>query len=222
MLNRVQFFEVLNKGLHFFSEGNFESEFTSSKADFFENSSILDEQSPTYGIRVEQFLDWYFFSRPLNDFRLPPSHCVFMRPDLRWAGGEAEMAGFLKEVKHSLYEVLKVKGSSLYLIDLFSKEKIESDVGVQSILFQKGQVFDGRMLSRQKDNLLLKGKCFHPEEAIGFLKDEIKIYQKDKDLDRERFLLATLKMRYLSERYPHARMDQIYSWKNRWIENEFS
>jgi hypothetical protein len=68
---------------------------------------------------------------------------------------------------------------------------------------------------------LLEGKCFHSPEARSFLIEEIKKYQKDLDLDRERFLLATLKMRYLLERYPHARIDQIYSWQNRWIENEF-
>lgn len=212
---------VQKKALTYFSKDKFEAEFYGARSAFFENSSVLDETSPNYFVRTQQFLDWYFFSRPLTDFRLPPSSCVFMLPDLRWDPFEEPYAKELKEVKHSLFEVVKIKEAVIYIQDLFTKEKLQVDVGAQATLYSKGQIFDGRILNKQKVTWLLEGKCFHSEEAKAFLISEVKKYQKDVDLDREKFLLMTLKMRYLAERYPHAKTDQIYSWKNKWIENEF-
>jgi len=212
---------VQKKALTYFSKGPFEKEFYQARNSFFENSSVLDENSPNYFVRTQQFLDWYFFSRPLNNLRLPPSHCVFMLPDLKWDPFEEPFAQALKKVHHSLFEVIKIKASSIYILDLFDQEKFEIEVGAQAALYTKGQVFDGRILKKNKGIWLLDGKCFHLSEAKSFLLSEIKKYQKDLDLDREQFLFATLKMRYLAERYPHAKIDQIYSWQNRWIENEF-
>jgi hypothetical protein len=221
MVSNHFYVEVQKKALGYFSKDKFEQEFQKSREEFFENSSVLDESNPNYFVRIEQFLDWYFFSRPLNDFRLPPSHCVFMLPDLRWDPQEEDFAAALKEVKHSLFEVLKVKKDEIQLQDLFFKNKWDVPLGAQAQLFSKNQIFDGRILVKGKETWLLHSKCFHSEEARTFLLAEIKKYQKDLDLDRERFLLVTLKMRYLFERYPHAKIEQIYSWQNRWIENEF-
>jgi len=221
MTEEISYKGVQKKAISYFSRNKFEIEFHQGRASFFENSSVLDESSPSYFVRTQQFLDWYFFSRPLNDFRLPPSHCVFMLPDLRWDEFEVPFAQSLKLVKHSLFDVLKIKNASIQILDLFSKEKFEVEVGAQASLYSKGQIFDARILVKSGGIWLLDGRCFHAFEAREFLISEIKKYQKDLDLDRERFLLATLKMRYLSERYPHAKIDQIYSWQNRWIENEF-
>jgi hypothetical protein len=221
MIEEISYKGVLKKALAYFSKNKFEIEFNSARSSFFENSSVLDESSPNYFVRTQQFLDWYFFSRPLDDFRLPPSHCVFMLPDLRWDEFETPFAEALKDVKHSLFEVIKIKASCIQILDLFSKEKHEVELGAQASLYSKKQIFDGRILARKSGIWLLEGKCFHASEARSFLTGEIKRYQKDLDLDRERFLLATLKMRYLSERYPKAKIEQIYSWQNRWIENEF-
>lgn len=221
-MDQTIFFEALQKGLSYFSKGTYAHEFTVAKSDFFDNSGVLDEQSPVYTVRIQQFLDWFFFSRKLNDFRLPPSHCVFMLPDLRWSPEETELVASFKEVRHSFFDIIKVKDEMITVEDLLVKQKIEIKLGVQAKLFSKGQLFEGRILNKDKESLLLKGRCFHPEEARPFLLDQIKKYRKDPDLDREQLFLASLKMRYLSDRYPKASVDQIYNWQNRWIENEFS
>jgi hypothetical protein len=221
MIEQISYKGVQKKALTYFSKGHFHQEFDQARNSFFENSCVLDENSPNYFVRIQQFLDWYFFSRPLNNFRLPPSHCVFMLPDLRWEPFEEPFAQALKEVHHTLFEISKIRGSSIYIKDLFDEEKFEVEVGAQAALYTRGQIFDGRILVKKGEIWLLDGKCFHLNEAKPFLLSEIKKYQKDLDLDRERFLLAALKMRYLAERYPHAKIDQIYSWENRWIENEF-
>lgn len=221
-MEQAIFFEALQKGLSYFSKGAFAHEFTVAKSDFFDNSGVLDEQSPTYTVRIQQFLDWFFFSRQLSDFRLAPSHCVFMLPDLRWSETEVEIVSSFKDVRHSLFDIIKVKEGVITIEDLLVKQKVDIQLGIQAKLFSKGQLFEGRLLNKDKESLLLKGRCFHPEEARPFLVEQIKRYRKDPDLDREQLFLATLKMRYLSERYPKASVDQIYNWQNRWIENEFS
>ncbi|MCS6837298.1 MAG: hypothetical protein NZ480_00490 [Bdellovibrionaceae bacterium] len=212
--------EVYHKALRFFSSDQFDNEFLKSRIYFFQNSHVLDESSPQFFQRNQQFLDWYFFSRPLEKLRLPPSHCVFMFPNLRWSPEEVGVAERLKETVHSLFEIRKISSSSIQVFDLFDECKLEFRLVQGTEYFIKGQLFDGRYLKLDEGNYLFAGRCFHPEESYKFLKKSIEQYKDNPDFNKEKFLLLTLKMRYLYDRHSNARLEHIYSFHNRWFQNE--
>ncbi len=219
-MTQEEIYRVVEKSLNFFSTQFYYDSFLEARKFYFSNSGVLDEANPDYNLRINQFLDWYFFSRPLDNFRLPPSHCGFMVPELKWAPEEAVIVDQLKDVRHSLFEVVKQKDMSLTLVDLFDGSKWSLDLGPKASLFLKKQIIEARVFTKTKAQVLLKGIVFHPLQANSFLNNEIKAYRKDLDKDRDQLMLIFSKMRYQAERYNYAKLELIYNWSNPWIEHD--
>jgi hypothetical protein len=213
----TQLQSVVRRGLEYFSSRQFYVEFLSAKTQFFQFSDVLREGDPQFAIRNQQFLDWYFFSRKLDSINLPPAHALTMFPDLVWSESELVLIEALKRTVHSLFQVEKVKPEWVRLRDLRSKKSYDISL-TGSYFFLKDQILDARVLDYSGNIYLFEGRCFHPPEASSFLEEFMKKARKDPDWDFESFSYLTIKMRYLYERYPNARIEQIYSLKNRWFE----
>jgi len=207
--NDVQ--KLIDKILAVFAGTNFHEDLKHAKVDFFENTSVLDENSPQFDLRMSQFFDWYFFSRPLSQTRKSPLNSVDLSRELRLSDDENRILESCKNHRHSLFETVKIKKDHLIVKDLFKKEKLTIINCQWPEGFETKEIYEARLIPVDKNWILTKGLCFHPLDATDYIEKKTKEHQKNKDLDFEIFLLKLLKMRYRFERYHHVSASSIYT-----------
>jgi hypothetical protein len=194
-----------------FASGAYSGEVTEAKREFFEQAGIVDEDSAHFEVRMAQFLDWYIFSRELSREHLTPIQYVLDKPPFEVTEETRPYFEDMSNIKHSLYEFVKIKGTDITVRDLFEGKKITLKDSAVSAGFSPDEIFEARIIPSAQNNTFAKGFCFHPPEAKGFILKEIK---KVKNLDkgqREALMLRLLKMRYKFEQYKHIRLEFIYT-----------
>ena len=215
MLTIEQFENSYTKLVGHFASPQFQDELNLARKEFFENAGTLDENKPNYALRMNQFYDWYFLTRPLKGHMQTPLMVCHIQRDLRLTDEDVQTLEVLTKARHSLFELIKVKKDEIQLKDLFKNEKVVI-TGHQHIFeFDEKEFFEVRIAEIDGKKLFLKGFCFHPESAQKFILAEVKVYQKNPDLDPAYFMLRLVKMRYKFEQYRHVKPDLIYTNENK-------
>lgn len=204
-------FNLIQKALGHFAGPEFRNEVQRAKIEFFEPLSIPEETTPHFEVRMSQFYDWYFFTRPLQSFSQSPLNVILMTRELRFSVEESALIEKLKENRHSLFEFVKLKGESLVLKDLLKNEKVIVESPNFSYGFESGAIFEVRLIPYEKNWIFSRGFCFHPAEAKKFILAEAKRHRKDPDLGQEELMLKLLKMNMRAEQYRHVPIERIYS-----------
>jgi len=205
------YFQLIDKILQHFAGDLFREEIAVAKSQFFDNAGILDESSPQYELRMNQFFDWYFFTRDLRGFGQTPLESFQTARELRLVLEEVRLVEKLKNHRHSLFEFLKVKGTDIYLRDLLHGDKLMVRLSPWNYGFESDEIFEVRLIPHEDTWIFTKGFCFHPAEARKFIMGEVKRHKKDPDLNVDAMMLRLLRMRYKFERYRHVNPTLIYS-----------
>lgn len=205
------FSDLVQKILTYFGGVQFKQEVEAGKKDFFKSFSIPEETSPHYELRMSQFYDWYFYSRPLSAFGQSPLWSVFQTRDLRFTPEETGLIEELKQHRHSLFEIQKIKGQTLVIKDLLKNEKITLQSPNFSFSQDPDEIFEARLIPHQAFWVFSKGFCFHPAQAKSFILSEIKKYRKDPDLNPEELIHRLLKMNLRMDQYKHVPIENIYA-----------
>ena len=204
---------------HFTAEP-YDEEVGKAKSEFFELAGIFDEDESQFEMKMAQFVDWYIFTRKINQHDLSPIE--FAVKDTSFSISE-ELEPFynnLADNRHSLFEFLKLKGTDLHIRDLFSGYKYVIKKSEMTAGFNKGEYFEARLVPHEDNLVFTKSFCFHPPQASKFILKEIKRINKipqgsERDFEREAFILKLFKMRYKHEQYQHVDLSEIYSNESR-------
>lgn len=215
MLTIEQFENSYTKLVGHFASPQFQDELNLARKEFFENAGTLDENKPNYSLRMNQFYDWYFLTRPLKGHMQTPLMVCSIQRDLRLTNEDIQTLEVLTKARHSLFELIKVKKDEIQLKDLFKNEKVVITGNQHIFEFDEKEFFEVRIVELDGKKHFLKGFCFHPESAQKFILAEVKVYQKNPDLDPADFMLRLVKMRYKFEQYRHVKPDLIYTNENK-------
>lgn len=215
MLTIEQFENSYVKLVGHFASAQFQDELNIARKEFFENAGTLDENKPNYALRMNQFYDWYFLTRPLKGHMQTPLMVCGIQRDLRLTDEDLQIIEILKKTRHSLFEIVKVKKNEIILKDIFKNEKIIISSDQHIFEFDEKELFEARVVEISGKNYFLKGFCFHPESAQKFILSEVKVYQKNPDLNPADFMLRLIKMRYKFEQYRHVKPEMIYTNENK-------
>jgi hypothetical protein len=207
----AKYFELMSRILNHFAGEGFRDEIQMAKAQFFDNAGILDERSAQYELRMNQFFDWYLFTRDLAGHGLTPLEAVQSARELRFSDEDLRLIEQLKNHRHGLFEFIKIKGADVHLKDLLKNEKLIVKQSPWVYGFDSDEIFEARLIPFEGTWIFTKGFCFHPSEARGYIMSEIKRHKKDPDLNPELMMLKLIRMRYQFERYRHVKVDLIYS-----------
>ena len=206
-----KYYEFIEKILQHFAGNNFKDEVRVAKSQFFDNAGILDEKAPSFELRMNQFFDWYFFTRELVGIGDTPLNSFHMARELRFSPEEISRIEKLKAHRHGLFEFLKIKGNDVYIKDLITGDKLIVKQSPWVYGFDSDEIFEARLIPHEDTWIFTKGFCFHPAEARKYILGEIKRYQKDSDLDSDDMMLKLIRMRYKFERYRHVKVELIYT-----------
>lgn len=199
---------------HYTSE-SFQQELGDAKKEFFNNAGSLDENKPHYNLRMHQFYEWYFLTRPLKSYMKTPIEVCTLHRELRLTSEDEIAIEILKNHRHSIFEYLKAKNENVYLKDLFRNEKMIVYHTDLVFGFDEKEYFEARLVKLGDAYYFLKSFCFHPESAQKFIAMEVKVHQKNPDLNPDNFILRLNKMRYKFEQYKHVKPELIYTNDNR-------
>ena len=119
----VEYNRLMDKILQFFAGEQFQDEIRLAKRDFFDSSSVFDEGSSHFELRMAQFFDWYFFSRKLRGYECTPLDGALLPRELKYTPNEIEMIQIMKRHRNGLFEYIKAKESNLILRDLILDKK---------------------------------------------------------------------------------------------------
>ncbi len=215
MLTWQEFQISMQKLIGHYTADAFHDELTLAKKEFFDNAGTLDENKPHYNLRMYQFYEWYFLTRPLKSYMKTPLEVCSMHRELRLNSEDEQTIEILKNHRHSVFEFIKFKKDDIYLKDLFKNEKITVHQVDLVFGFDEKEYFEARLVKIAENYHFLKSFCFHPESAQKFIATEVKVHHKNPDLNPENFILRLNKMRYKFEQYKHVKPELIYTNDNR-------
>lgn len=198
-----------------FTGSEFQKELQLARKEFFENAGTLDENKDNYQLRMNQFYDWYFLTRQLSGYMQTPLHVCHLQRELRLDAADEKATQILDQHQHSIYEIIKIKKNEIVLKDIFKNKKISVNADQHIFNFDEKEFFETRLIEIEGKNYFLKGFCFHPESAQKFILTEVKVFQKNPDLNPEDFMLRLNKMRYKFEQYKHVKPEMIYTNDNK-------
>lgn len=207
--------KLIEKILTHFAGPQFQDEVRMAKREFFDSSSIFDESSPHFELRMNQFFDWYFFTRPLKGYEQTPLESAILPRELKYTPQEIEQLEVLKRSRHSLFEFIKFKDGDIHVRDLLADKKMVVKKSPYTIGFSDEEIFEVRLIPVGDTWIFTKGFCFHPAEARKYILTEIKRYRKNTDLNPDELMLRLVKMRYKYEQYKHVKLEMIYTNENK-------
>ncbi len=203
--------KLIEKILKHFAGDDFKDELILAKKEFFDNTTLNEEHSDQYELRMSQFYDWYFFSRPLSGYGQTPLEVCHMARELRFTEEEEKMILTLQNHIHSLFEFIKIKDRDITIKDLMTNKKMVVKNSTLIFGFNPEELFEARLVPNGDTWIFTRGFCFHPENAKKFILSEVKLHRKNPDLDPEVMMLRLIRMRYKYEQYKHVRPEVIYS-----------
>lgn len=182
-----------------------------AKEEFFWKTGKVFYDDEFFAQRMGYFIDFFLFQRPLAVANpalagMTPiqAYCELFASDRGWP---------LKDARHSLFSVQKVKEQEMYIVDMLCDEKYtiskrenETFRGVT-----KKQVFQGFVYVESTRNLLSRGLVFHPTEAVSGIKKFLKRAKKERGFDEMNFLARLARQQLRQLRHRHVDPKLIYA-----------
>ena len=207
----MKYDELTERLINYFTSKKFERDVVAAKREFFDDAGIVDEENSHFEVRMNQFLDYYLFSRGLHAIQLTPAQYALQISEFKMSVEERPYFENLANVRHSLFEFIKVRGDDIHIRDLFSAEEQVIRNSQMRTGFNRDEIFDARLIPNGKELLFTKGFCFHPPEASKFILGEIKRLRKSDEEEKESLMLRLTKMRYKFDQYRHLKLEYVYT-----------
>ncbi len=212
----ADFEPLIDRLIVYFTGDAWRAEVANAKKEFFQDAGIMDEQTDHFEMRMTQFLDWYLFTRKLTGRDVSPAQFALEIDDFAMTADERLLFECLSEPQHSLYEFLRLRGRDIFVKDLILDKEVILRESQVNIGFSRDEIFEARLIPFGEDFVFARSFCFHPNEARGFVDEEIKKLQDIEDetesnIAIEAFLLRLMKMRYKYEQFRHLKLEYIYT-----------
>lgn len=199
--------------LETYGKGSYYEEVRRAKEHYFSKAFKVAEGSDRYEAELNQFFDWFVFERNLERDELPPIR-LFIREELKnMDEDKRKVFEALGNSFSSVFELIKIKKDEAVIRDLFDKETYIIEDIENPKIFQKGDIFQARLVPLEDKVVFCMAFLFHPKEAKTFLKKELKKLKVVKGEHKKELMLKLSLMKHRSEQYPHIDVTHIYSEK---------
>lgn len=132
------------------------------------------EDDKSYNSRMALFLEWYL----LDNYTLGTQNTILEsiteENKTTWPQNHLEVCQDIANNIQALFEVKKVRDTSVTVLDLFKDEKYEIDEVDSKLIFRKNDIFQGRIVPHRGKWHFTGYFCFHPSKTQKYIKDEAK------------------------------------------------
>lgn len=197
--------------LEAYGRGAYYDEIKRAKEHYFTRAFKVAEGSNSYESELNLFFDWFIFERNLDREELTPIRLFGKEATKDFAEEKKKMFLALGNSFSSVFELLKIKDDEAVIKDFFDKETYVIEEIENPKIFQKGDIFQARLVPLGDKIIFSTAFLFHPKEAKAYLKKEIKKIKDLKGEHKKELMLRLALMKHRSEQYPHIDVSHIYS-----------
>jgi hypothetical protein len=197
--------------LEAYGRGAYYDEIKRAKEHYFTRAFKVAEGSNSYESELNLFFDWFIFERNLEREELTPIRLFAKEAIKDFAEEKKKMFLALGNSFSSVFELLKIKDDEAVIKDFFDKETYVIEEIENPKIFQKGDIFQARLVPLGDKIIFSTAFLFHPKEAKAYLKKEIKKIKDLKGEHKKELMLRLALMKHRSEQYPHIDVSHIYS-----------
>jgi hypothetical protein len=209
--------EITDELIGYFSVEKYKHDVVAAKKSFFEVAGIMDESRPDFELKMSQFVDWFLYSRQLSENNKRPIDLIFEVNDFEINEDQKELYTNLLAIRHSLFEFIKISKNDLYIKDIFSGYKHVIKDSSITVGFNKGELFEARLIPHKDSFVFATAFCFHPPGATKYILNQIKLLNKMKQISIEereqkkaKLMLMFFQMKNKYDHYQHVALEKIY------------
>ncbi len=145
-----------------------------AKKDFQKISGEIFEDDKSFESRMGCFLEWYTFDRVVSDSNLTPLQDYLQGNDPSVSPEKWGLAEAISKSIHGIFTAQKIKNDYVMVLDIFDDQKYQVQETQGSILFNPGDIFEGRIIPYKEQFYFTDHFCYHPKPTAGFIKSKIK------------------------------------------------
>ena len=195
--------EKLNKVIETIVESYSQEEIRDIKKEFQKLSGEIFDDDRSYESRMASFLEWFTLDRLMPGTketdveRYIHNHIETIPPE------ELNIHHNFTESVHGIFVVKKIKSEIIKVLDLFDGSNYWVDEEKGRLLFQKKDVFEGRLICAEEKYYFTGTFCFHPLECLKFIKSETKDIRQEhnnnlKELEKLEKIMKSLTIKFSS------------------------
>jgi hypothetical protein len=173
--------EILDRLIENFNKPPYSTDICDARLEYHKLAGEIYEDDKSYESRVGSFLEWYLFDRVIPDEQLTPLETLIKGNGLGNLAQEIKNIEDFTDNIHSLFVIKKIRDHEVVALNLLNDTKYNVHESEGKILFQKNELFEARIVLNNKEYYFTGNFCFHPKEAVKFIKGEIKNIIKIRD-----------------------------------------
>ncbi len=170
--------EILDQLIVNFNQPPYSTDICEARQDYQKLAGEIYEDDKSYESRVGSFLEWYLFDRVIPDEQLTPLETLInnkVQGDL--PEGITNLEEFTNNV-HGLFIIKKIRDHEVVALNLLDDTKYNVREPEGKLIFKKNELFEARIVLNNDEYYFTGNFCFHPKEAVKFIKSEIKYISK--------------------------------------------
>ncbi|MFQ5444158.1 MAG: hypothetical protein ACE5EK_06025, partial [Nitrospinales bacterium] len=165
--------EHLEKIFTFVTSDDYSEEARQAQSKYREVAGDIFEDDNSYETRMTMFLEWYLFDRLMQGGKFTPLDNYIEKNKDQWSPEIRQIHEMFRENIKGIFVIKKIKRGSVVAKNLFDNISYLVREDESEIIFRKNDIFEGRIIPFDGNNRFTGNFCFHPQEALKFIKTEI-------------------------------------------------
>jgi len=169
------------------SASSYSDELITAKTEYQSIAGQAYEDDRSYGAQMALFHEWFVFDRilPETEITLLEKMLEDQRDD--WDHRQREIFEAFRENIFGLFLVKKITATEVTVVNLFDDEKYIVSETDGPLIFNKGDLFQGRLIPFEGARYFTRSFCIHPKGACRYIESEIKSLLKEQRPDRDKW-----------------------------------
>ena len=166
--------EYMDKLVEDVTTKEFSEEIIKAKKEYFSTIGEIFEDDKSFENRMVSFIEWYCFDRISKKYGKPPLEHFIDVNSSAWDKKDNDVyTGFLLNI-HSIFYLKKIKKGHVIVEDMCESKKFTVIQNQTNLFFQKGDIFEARLVPVRDEYHFSGSFCFHPNELYRKIKRELK------------------------------------------------
>ncbi|GJL78240.1 MAG: hypothetical protein NPINA01_12290 [Nitrospinaceae bacterium] len=187
--------EKLDQLIEKITRDQYSTDIYEARQDYQKLAGEIYEDDKSYETRMGLFLEWYMFDRVVPEKQLTPLETLIMDHV------KGEIPEGLKNIEeftdniHGLFVIKKIRDHEVVALNLLDDKKYTVRESEGKMVFQKNELFEARIVLNNGAYCFTGNFCFHPKEAMKFIKSEVKriVVLREKYLKELKKVISRLK-----------------------------
>jgi hypothetical protein len=197
--------------LAFVAQPPYAAELVPGRLEYLRQTGEVFTEDRSFDLRMQGFLDWFVFDRPLASNGDPPVRIYPTAAGL----DEARSTEFrlLGRTVHGLFEVVSQRSQGLTLLNLLTEARYRVPLPGRVEGFDHADFFEGRLVPYQGSYHLSPAFIFHPRDIRSLVLYELERQRHERSLQSVQEVIFTLsRMATKAEHYRNVKIEAIYDF----------